>query len=108
MDSVEIVLHGRRRADGTPYTAIVDAADYERVRAHHWYPCRVTFIDLYPQALISPGKTVKLHRFIADAPKGKAVIAKNGNYFDCRRENLQVGGHAGDNICVSPSGKRAA
>jgi len=31
-----------------------------------------------------------LHRLIYGDCKGKKVIAKNGNYLDCRRENLYV------------------
>jgi len=31
-----------------------------------------------------------LHRFIYGDCKGKKVLAKNGNYFDCRSENLYI------------------
>ena len=43
------------------------------------------------------GKTVWLHRFILDAPRGTDVDHRNHNTLDNTRQNIVVGSHA-DNM----------
>ncbi|MDE3095803.1 MAG: HNH endonuclease [Chloroflexota bacterium] len=81
--------------------ALVDDGDFERVKGHRWTTNRphVTASGLefwYAQAHID-GKTVRMHRFIMDAPSGTQVDHINGDGLDNRRSNLRLCSHAGNN-----------
>jgi hypothetical protein len=68
--------------------AIIDAADYERASEHKWCAscsgCRI-----YAYCHMN-GKTVALHRFLTNAPKGMVVDHIDGNTLNDRRSNLRV------------------
>lgn len=68
--------------------AIIDAADYELVSTHKWCAsgsgCRT-----YAYCQMN-GKTVALHRFLTNAPKGMVVDHIDGNGLNDRRGNLRV------------------
>ena len=66
-------------------TAIVDAADAERVSRHRWYLQRQGHL-LY--AINAKG--VYLHRFIIRARSGTTIDHVNGNGLDNQRHNLRV------------------
>jgi hypothetical protein len=68
--------------------AIVDRQDYERVSRYKWCLSRVGH-QLYAHRR-QYGKTIRLHQFIMNPPKGKVVDHANGNGLDNRRENLRI------------------
>lgn len=64
--------------------AIVDEQDYPAVMAWDW-----SFHDGYATG----AKSVRMHRFILDAPCDKQVDHINGNPLDNRRSNLRLCSH---------------
>jgi hypothetical protein len=68
--------------------AIVDAEDYERVRRHKWCLSR-TGKQLYAQRRYR-GKTIRMHQFIMNPPKGMVVDHIDGNGLNNRRCNLRI------------------
>lgn len=68
--------------------AIVDAADYERVARHKWCASG-SGRRMYAYCHIN-GKTVALHRFLTNAPKGMVVDHIDGNGLNDRQSNLRV------------------
>jgi len=68
--------------------ALVDALDYERVSKHRWCLSRVGN-QLYAQRR-TRGRTIRMHQFIMNPPKGMVVDHANGNGLDNRRDNLRV------------------
>ncbi len=65
------------------YEVLVSDRDWAAVRKHRWH-----FYDRYVEATID-GKTVKLSRFILNAPSNKFVDHRNGDRLDNRRCNLR-------------------
>ena len=68
--------------------ALVDDKDYDQLSKVSWH-----FNDLYAtRGLVSDGKlkTIYLHRFIANTPKGMETDHINQNKLDNRRENLRI------------------
>jgi hypothetical protein len=68
--------------------AIVDARDYKPVSQHKWSLSR-SGERLYAQ-LRTHGKTLRMHEFIMNPPKGKVVDHINGYGLDNRRCNLRI------------------
>ncbi|MEN6578932.1 MAG: HNH endonuclease [Phycisphaerales bacterium] len=68
--------------------AMVDPQDYERVSACKWCASR-TGNQWYAQRRVH-GKTLRMHQFIMNPPKGMVVDHANGNGLDNRRTNLRV------------------
>lgn len=67
---------------------IIDAEDFELVSQWKWCAQRSGNTDYVHRR---HGKTtVKLHRFLLDAPAGMHVDHMNGNGLDNRRENLRL------------------
>lgn len=73
--------------------ALVDDDDYERVMQHKWrlhvmrrYKGRIW---AYASASIDR-KTILMHRFIMDVPKGAHTDHINGDRLDNRRSNLRI------------------
>lgn len=64
--------------------AIVDDDDYEKVNSLSWQ-----FNGRYASGR-KGGKTLLLHRFILDTPKGFVTDHINGDKLDNRRSNLRV------------------
>ena len=84
----EITLSGRRRPDGTPYIAVVDPADLERVSVYKW---RVDLANgkVYATARVSKFRTVLMHRLLLNAPYGSRVFHLDGDTLNNRRANLE-------------------
>lgn len=68
--------------------ATIDAVDYERVSRFKWCASRVG--KQWYAYRKDRGRTLRLHQFIMNPPKGKVVDHANGNGLDNRRENLRV------------------
>lgn len=72
------------------FVAIVDEEDYDRLSAYKWE----VYSTNGPRALRwicqTSGKrrSIFLHREAMGAIKGEHILAKNGNYLDCRKSNL--------------------
>ncbi len=62
--------------------------DYERVSRFKWCADRVG-LQWYAQRR-AYGRTIRMHQFIMNPPKGMVVDHANGNGLDNRRENLRV------------------
>jgi hypothetical protein len=82
--------------------ALVDDEDFERVNQYKW---NANYHKLQKQHYAERGihicringktktKTIRMHRFIMDAPKGKSVDHINHNTLDNRKENLRIVSH---------------
>lgn len=69
--------------------ALVDECDYARVCQFHWH----AFFNnrkWYVAKKDALGRSEYLHRFILNAKPGEIVDHKNGDTFDCRRNNLRI------------------
>jgi hypothetical protein len=75
------------------YVALVDDEDYDRVSQFKWraQPVAVNGATANHYAITSlSGRTVFLHRFILNAPRGMEVDHRNRNGIDCRRNNIRL------------------
>lgn len=68
--------------------ATVDAVDFERVNRYKWCADCVG-LQWYAQRR-AHGRTIRMHQFIMNPPKGMVVDHANGNGLDNRRENLRL------------------
>ena len=68
--------------------ALVDAVDYERVNRYRWCAGRVG--NQWYAYRKHYGKTLRMHQFIMNPPKGMVVDHANGNGLDNRRDNLRL------------------
>lgn len=79
--------------------ALVDDEDYEKVRYFRWYayydPAMRSFI---PQRNITEEdgtrRTIYLHRFVMNAPKGSVVDHIDHDTLNCQKSNLRICTHA--------------
>ena len=66
---------------------IIDLDNVEEAEKHNWFYDKNNTICCYNEkGKVSTG----LHRIVMGQPKGKLVIHKNFNKFDCRKENLMI------------------
>lgn len=84
----EIVLNKR------DVVALVDDEDFERISRYKW--CLWSSKKRTQRYAIrhEAGKTIWMHRFIMNAPRGREVDHRNGNGLDNRRDNLRLCTHA--------------
>lgn len=89
MSSISIPLTNGKRTE-------IDIDDYDRVAAHKWYaaPNGTNIYAIREARVDGKQKTVRLHRFIMNAPPDKHVDHINGNGLDNRRCNLRLCTHA--------------
>lgn len=77
--------------------AIVDDADFEKVRGHKWFlnklGCGFYAVRHSPR-IKGKRKKILMHRVVTDCPPDLEVNHINGDELDNRRENLQVCTHA--------------
>ena len=64
--------------------AVVDDEDFERVNSFSWY------FDGRYAARKANGRTILLHRFVIQTPKGKITDHVNGDRMDNRKSNLRI------------------
>jgi len=68
--------------------ALVDAIDYERVSRHKW--CAYRTGNVWYAQCRTHSRTIRMHQFIMNPPKGMVVDHANGNGLDNRRDNLRL------------------
>lgn len=76
---------------GHGFEATVDDEDAERVLQHKWHP-DIREHTIYAMTNIKENgrwRSVRLHRFIVNAPKGALVDHEDGNGLNCQRHNLR-------------------
>jgi hypothetical protein len=78
-----------RRFNGEVLEVLYDLEDHEKVKQLHW---KVEKNNKKVYAVLQGTQNIFLHRLVMGAGKGTIVKAKNGNYFDCRKQNLIVMG----------------
>lgn len=77
--------------------AIVDPDDYYRLSEYKWYVCR-DFSKFYairtgPNRNGKRGKTIRMHRQVANTPNGLDCDHINGDSLDNRKANLRSATH---------------
>lgn len=72
------------------YYAIIDEADYDKVKGVKWYAKGKRPRKVYAWSR----KYGALHRYLMDAPPGALVDHKNLDSLDCRRCNLRLADHS--------------
>lgn len=87
---VEVVLGG---CHSIGHVALIDDEDAEKVGKYKWCVLLTRGVPSYADG--SPGS---LHRFVMDAQPGQMIDHKNGNGFDCRKENLRFATRS-ENCC---------
>ena len=75
-----------RRATGEKFEVRFNVEDIEKVKQYQW-KVEKSRDDVY--AVKKGTENILLHRLIAGDCERKMVKAINGDYFDCRRENLR-------------------
>ncbi len=74
----------------SPLTAIVDDKDYERVAGRKWYlESRKGFVVGYISEAVGR-RTMAMHVYLFDCPKGLVRDHINHNRRDNRRENIRI------------------
>jgi hypothetical protein len=75
------------------YEAIIDRADYPKVKPYTWYVHKGEHGNLYVRCNVrnpdGTSTTVHLHHLVMNAKPGGQIDHKNNNGLDCRRENLR-------------------
>jgi len=69
-------------------SALVSAADYDRVSRYRWYLAEREF-GTYAIATIR-GREIYMHRFILDCPEGMDVHHKDKNGLNNKRDNICI------------------
>lgn len=80
-------MYCTRRATGEVFEVLYNLEDHDKVKQYHW---KVEKNNKKIYAVKQGTQNIFLHRLIMDNCEGKIVKAINGNYFDCRKENLIV------------------
>lgn len=89
--SRKLLLEGR-----AGHVAIVDDADYDRLRQERWFFQGVGKGRGYAIRFDSDGNYIWMHRVILNTPPDKLTDHVNGDGLDNRRENLRVCTHVGN------------
>lgn len=71
------------------FVAFVDDGDWERVSAFRWHASVHSKDLVYAQTRINR-KSIRLHRFLMDPPKGMFVDHADGNGLNNVRSNLRI------------------
>ena len=80
-----VTMKCTRRATGEVFEVLYDLDDHDKVKKYHW-KVEKSIDKVY--AVLEGMQNIFLHRLVTDAKEGVIVKTKNGNYFDCRKENL--------------------
>ena len=79
-----------RAKDGTVRAlTLIDAEDWPMVGQHTWRLCEGRGGKTRYAARKEGGRTIQLHRVVADTPAGLETDHRNGNGLDNRRSNLR-------------------
>lgn len=99
---IELVITA---CDGSEHIVLIDAEDWEKVRAHIWYPNRYRTIDgSFRTYFTYSKKSERLHRYILGLQNSDPnIVFKNDNVYDLRKQNLGFRGFHG--ISSSKPGK---
>ena len=95
--------------DGIKDWAIVDAEDADRVLRFSWFLLGKRYVQTHWKGPDGRATSMRLHRFIMNAPAGMDVDHINGNGLDNRKCNLRICTHAQNMMNhrgYSPSGVR--
>ena len=85
--SKQIHLNGLR---GSGVYTLVDAEDYEYLNQWSWYLTKKGYVSRTDYSNGRPGKTIRMHRFIMNTPRGMETDHKNRDKLDNRKENLRI------------------
>jgi hypothetical protein len=80
--------------ENTGNYTLIDNEDYEKVISFGKWHENDSGYAVKRGAVYGKSSTIRLHRVIADPPKGLEVDHINGNRLDNRRKNLRVVSHA--------------
>lgn len=75
------------------YYAEVDDADYQKIRVHTWYIRKYKDSDnVYAEtkSALTQNRSIMMHRFLTDCPKGMVVDHIDGNGLNNTQENLRI------------------
>lgn len=93
---------------GDSLWAVVDKEDEAELLLYDWDPYRSTN-SWYAQAMTRVGgkyTSVKMHRLLTDAPRGRQVDHRNLNGLDNRKRNLRVADASLNKAnCKKPAGR---
>lgn len=83
------------RGSGATLFAAVDLEDLERVMAYTWHAAWNSNTESWHARTNTardgtPRRTLRLHRFILDAPEGLHVDHRDHDTLNCRRSNLRL------------------
>ena len=73
--------------------ALVDDEDFERVSQFKWWaskPCKTWYAGHTIFLAKKQYRSIRMHRFILNIPKGLQGDHRNGNGLDNRRENIRI------------------
>jgi hypothetical protein len=82
------------------HIVLIDDSDWDIVKDYHWRIYK-SFNTYYARGYlknlpVKSQKQIRMHRLIMDAPDGVEVDHENRNGLDCRRQNLRLITHSGN------------